>query len=234
MGTAVPSRSDPVTRTPTLPPPLDVACQGGHPLELWVLVNGEIVQCLGNFLSTGDDGRPRVNSSLPETFYGKVRDGSAVRGFFTDAGGQVHTFLTSVRRWQAHDDRPRSAHVVLETPTAVAPCQRRRGLRQTATPLEVELSVTIRGERTAVTGRLVDVSPTGLGVRAVRSPSHWFAEGTAVTVRLTLEGQGEVELSAIIARVESHALHWFYGLRMANARQRQALDAMVQKLLAPA
>ena len=93
--------------------------------------------------------------------------------------------------------------------------------------------MSIRGERTAVTGRLVDVSPTGLGVRAVRSPSCWFAEGTAVTARMKTETAGVVELSAIVARVESHALHWFYGLRMANARQRQALDALVEKLLAP-
>jgi len=222
-----------LSSTPTLPPPLDIACHGGHPLELWVLVNGEIVQCLGNFLSAGDDGRPRITAALPSSFCGQVRNGSAVRGFFTDASGQVHTFLTSVRRWQAHDDLPRSGHVVLEAPTAVAPCQRRRGLRKPALPLAVELSVTIRGERTSVTGRLVNVSPTGLGVRAVRSPSCWFAEGTAVTARMQLEDVGPIELSAIVARVESHALHWFFGLRMANARQRQVLDALVDKLLAP-
>lgn len=224
-----------MTRLPTLPHPLDVACSKGHPLELWVLVNGEIVQCLGSFLSTDENGRPRVSATLPERFEGKVRGGSAVRGFFTDEGGQVHTFLTSVRWWRAHDDRPLAAHVVLEAPSAVAPCQRRRGLRQPALPLKVDLSVIIRGERSSVTGRLVDVSPTGLGVRAVRAPSCWFEVGTAVSARITIDAQqAPLDLSVLVARVESHALHWFYGLRVANARQRQSLEALIERLLAPA
>lgn len=221
-----------MTRAPTLPPPLDVACKSGHPLELWVLVNGEIVQCLGNFMSADDDGRPRVSAVTPDHFEGQVRAGAAVRGFFTDAGGQVHTFLTSVRNWRTHDDRTRSAHVVLESPSAVAPCQRRRGLRRSSQPITVELSVLIRGERTSVMGRLVDVSPTGLGVRTVRSPACWFGENTALAVRLRMAAGEELELAAVVARVQAHALHWFYGLRMANARQRQALEAVVERLLA--
>lgn len=224
-----------MARTPTLPPPLDTACNRGHPLELWVLVSGEIVQCLGSFLSSDENGRPRVSAELPDAFAGRVKNGSAVRGFFTDEGGQVHTFLTSVRRWREHDDRPRSAHVVLEPPSAVAPCQRRRGLRQTALPLAVELSVVIRGERHSVPGRLVDVSPTGLGVRAVRSASCWFASGTAVTARIQLRAeQDPIELQVVVARVESHALHWLFGLRVATARQRQTLEKLVDELLAPA
>ena len=145
--------------THVLPPPLDTACQHGHPLELWVLVNGEIIQCAGTFMRTDNFGRPQVSATLPDDFSGAVRNGAAVRGFFTDDSGQVHTFLTSINDWQAYSDRPTAARVVLEAPPAVAPCQRRRGLRQPTKPIPVNLMVNIRGEAESATGRIVDVSP---------------------------------------------------------------------------
>lgn len=218
----------------TLPPPLDVASSCGHPLELWVLVNGEIVQCIGGFLASDHEGRPRITASLPEEFVGAVKSGAAARGFFTDDRGQVHTFLTSVRRWECFADRPRSAQVTLEMPSTVSPCQRRRGLRRAALPLPVELSVVIRGEREKVTGRLVDVSPTGLGVRVVRAPSNWFSEGTSLTARIdAVDGGSELELQVLLSRVERQALHYLFGLRVATARQRKLLEASMDRLRSP-
>lgn len=218
--------------THVLPPPLDVACHQGHPLELWVLVNGEIVQCTGSFMRTDKPGRPLVNATLPEDFAGIVRNGAAVRGFFTDEGGQVHTFLTSIHEWQAYSDRPSAAKVVLEAPTAVAPCQRRRGLRQATKPIPVALLVTIRGESESVTGRLVDVSPTGLAVRVVRAARNWFAEGTLLDLEVNLAGRPDpVSLAVTVSRVEREALHYLYGVRVNNAAERRALQDILQELL---
>jgi len=218
--------------THVLPPPLDVACHQGHPLELWVLVNGEIVQCAGSFMRTDKPGRPLVNATLPEDFVGVVRNGAAVRGFFTDEGGQVHTFLTSIHEWQAYSDRPSAAKVVLEAPTAVAPCQRRRGMRQAAKPVPVSLLVTIRGEAEAVAGRLVDVSPTGMAVRVVRAARNWFAEGTLLDLEVKLGDRPDpVSLAVTVSRVEREALHYLYGLRVNNAAERRALQDILQELL---
>ena len=218
--------------THVLPPPLDAAATEGHTLELWILVNGSIVQATGTFMKSDGEGRPRVSADLPDDFVGVVRHGSAVRGFFTDPRGQVHTFLTSIREWQPFRDRASSAQVVLETPTAVAPCQRRRGLRQPALPLAVELSVSIRGERSAVDGRLVDASPTGIAVRVVRSARNWFAEGTVIEARVHLQNHDDpVRLAVTVARVERQALHFLYGLRVNNALERRALGDMLEQLL---
>lgn len=218
--------------SPVLPPPLDAAATEGHTLELWILVNGSIVQASGTFMSSDHSGRPRVTADLPDDFVGVVRHGSAVRGFFTDPCGQVHTFLTSIREWQPFRDRSSSAQVVLESPTAVAPCQRRRGLRQPALPLAVELSVSIRGERCSVDGRLVDASPTGLAVRVVRSARNWFAEGTVIEARVHLDGHPDpVRLAVTVARVERQALHFLFGLRVNNALERRALGDILEQLL---
>lgn len=215
-----------------LPPPLDAAANEGHTLELWILVNGSIVQSTGVFMSSDEAGRPRVTADLPDDFVGVVRHGSAVRGFFTDPAGQVHTFLTSIREWHPFQDRPSSAKVVLESPTAVAPCQRRRGMRQPTLPLSVELSVSIRGERTAVDGRLVDASPTGIGVRVVRSARNWFAEGTVIEATVHMSDKPEpVSLAVTVARVERQALHFLYGLRINNALERRALGDILKQLL---
>lgn len=220
--------------TNVLPPPLDVAACNGHPLELWVLVNGEIIQCKANFLSPGDDARPTVSASLPEDFVGIVRNGAAVRGFFTDGQGQVHTFLTSIREWRSYRDRPSSAKVVLETPTAVAPCQRRRGHRRPARPLAVSLTITIRGETELVEGRLVDVSPTGMAVRTVRAARNWFAEGTQLDIEVPLHGKSDpARLGVTVARVEREALHYLYGLRVNNAAERRSLQEILEELLDP-
>ncbi|MDG2148310.1 MAG: PilZ domain-containing protein [Planctomycetota bacterium] len=217
--------------THVLPPPLDAACSHGHPLELWILVNGEIVQCAGSFMRTDNFGRPQVSATLPEDFTGSVRNGAAVRGFFTDDSGQVHTFLTSINDWQAYSDRPSAAKVVLETPTAVAPCQRRRGLRQPTKPIPVSLMVNIRGESEAATGRIVDVSPTGFAVRVVRAARNWFAEGTLLSVELDV-GDGELtSLAVTVARVEREALHYLYGLRVNNSAERRALQDILDELL---
>ena len=217
-----------------LPPPLDTASNQGHSLELWILVNGSIIQATGTFLTSDLEGRPRVSADLPDDFVGVVRNGSAVRGFFTDHHGQVHTFLTSIRSWQAFQDRPSSAQVVLEPPTAVAPCQRRRGVREPTQNLSVELGVTIRGERTVVEGQLVDASPTGLGVRVVRSARNWFAEGTVIEARIGLPTQPDpVSLRVTVARVEKQALNFLYGLRVNNALERKALGDILEHLLAP-
>jgi hypothetical protein len=218
--------------THVLPPPLDTACHHGHPLELWVLVNGEIVQCTGTFMRTDSFGRPQVSATLPDDFVGIVRNGAAVRGFFTDEGGQVHTFLTSINDWQAYSDRPSAAKVILEAPTAVAPCQRRRGLRQPTKPVPVSLLVNIRGESEAASGRIVDVSPTGLAVRVVRAARNWFSEGTVLSVEVDM-GKGEpATLAVTVARVEREALHYLYGLRVNNAAERRALQDILDELLA--
>ncbi len=218
--------------THVLPPPLDTACHHGHPLELWVLVNGEIVQCTGTFMRTDSHGRPQVSSTLPDDFVGIVRNGAAVRGFFTDDSGQVHTFLTSIHDWLAYSDRPSAAKVVLEAPTAVAPCQRRRGMRQATKPVRVNLMVNIRGESESASGRIVDVSPTGFAVRVVRAARNWFAEGTLLSVEVEL-GKGEpVTLAVTVARVEREALHYLYGLRVNNAAERRALQDIIDDLLA--
>ncbi len=218
--------------THVLPPPLDLACHHGHPLELWVLVNGEIVQCAGSFMRTDSSGRPQVSATLPDDFVGIVRNGAAVRGFFTDDGGQVHTFLTSIHDWQAYSDRPSAAKVVLEAPTAVAPCQRRRGMRQPTKPVPVNLMVSIRGESESAQGRIVDVSPTGFAVRVVRAARNWFAEGTLLNVEVDL-GRGEPPTLAVtVARVQREALHYLYGLRVNNAAERRALQDILDELLA--
>lgn len=218
--------------TNVLPPPLDVACNQGHPLELWILVNGEIVQCGGSFMKPDAAGRPQVSAHLPEEFTGVVRNGSAVRGFFTDVGGQVHTFLTSIHAWRPYKDHRTSARAALETPSAVAPCQRRRGHRRQARPLDVSLAVKIRGEPQAFAGRLVDVSPTGMAVRVVRCAQNWHPVGTlcdlAVTVR---ENEAPTILAVTVARVASEALHYLYGLRVNNAAERRALHDILDEML---
>ena len=183
-------------------------------------------------MRTDNFGRPRVSATLPEDFSGNGRNGAAVRGFFTDDSGQVHTFLTSINDWQAYSDRPSAARVILETPTAVAPCQRRRGLRQPTKPIPVNLMVNIRGESEAATGRIVDVSPTGFAVRVVRAARNWFAEGTLLSVELDL-GDGELtSLAVTVARVEREALHYLYGLRVNNSAERRALQDILDELLA--
>jgi hypothetical protein len=215
-----------------LPPPLDIACHHGHPLELWVLVNGEIVQCSGTFMRTDDGGRPQVTATLPEDFVGIVRNGAAVRGFFTNDGGQVHTFLTSIHDWRSYRDRPSAAKVVLESPSAVAPCQRRRGLRQPTKPIYVSLMVTIRGKSEGVEGRLVDVSPTGFAVRVVRAARNWYAEGTLLEVEVKLASQPEpATLAVTVSRVQRESLHYLYGLRVNNAAERRALQDILDELL---
>lgn len=220
--------------TNVLPPPLDVAASNGHPLELWVLVNGEIVQCKGTFLAPHDSARPCVSASLPDDFVGIVRNGAAVRGFFTDNQGQVHTFLTSIHEWRSYRDRPSAAKVVLETPTAVAPCQRRRGHRRPTRALSVSLAITIRGETDLVEGRLIDASPTGLAVRTVRAARNWFAEGTHLDVEVELRGRNEpVSFAVTVSRVEREALHYLYGLRVNNAAERRALGEVLEELLDP-
>ena len=155
--------------TNTLPPPLSSACESSHPVELWILVNGEIVQCAGTFLPADEKGRPQLTAALPEGFVGVMRTGAAVRGFFTDLDGSVHTFLSSIHDWAPFRDRPSAARVVLEVPSLVAPCQRRRGDRKHLNSPVVRLAVTIRGQREVVPGRLVDASHSGLGVRTIRS-----------------------------------------------------------------
>src|SRR5262245_8611671 len=195
--------------THVLPPPLASACAGGHPLELWILVSGEIVQCSGTFLPADPRGRPQLTATLPEGFVGVMRTGAAVRGFFTDPDGTVHTFLTSIADWTPFRDRPSSARVLLEAPSLVAPCQRRRGDRVSARDMVVRLSVTIRGERETVRGKLVDISPSGLSARVVRNNANWFAEGTRLEVEVDIPDRPEpVTLSATVARVGRQALHY--------------------------
>lgn len=219
--------------TNVLPPPLDVACNHGHPLELWILVNGEIVQCGGSFMKPDETGRPQVSAHLPEEFTGVVRGGAAVRGFFTDVGGQVHTFLTSIHAWRPYKDHRTSARAVLETPSAVAPCQRRRGHRQAARPLDVTIAVKIRGDAEEVGGRLVDVSPTGLGVRVVRSARNWHPIGTLCDVSIKLKTRDEpVTLAVTLARATPEALHYLYGMRVNNAAERRTLHEVLDELLA--
>jgi hypothetical protein len=219
--------------TRTLPPPLATACAHNHPLELWILVNGEIVQCPGQLMPVDEQGRLQLSAALPDGFVGVMRSGSAVRGFFTDPAGAVHTFLTSVRDWIPYQDRPTSAKVLLETPSLVAPCQRRRGERRPVRDLTVRLAVTIRGEREAVEGRLVDISPSGLGVRVVRTGRNWFSEGTRLEVEVELPNRSEpIRFPATISRVENQALHYLHGLRVDGGGQgRRALTEVIESLL---
>src|SRR6185369_4314917 len=108
--------------------------------------------------------------------------------------------LTSIHDWAPYKDRPSAARVLLEAPSRFAPCQRRRGERRSARDFVVRMSVTIRGERQTARGRLVDISPSGLGVRVVRNNSGWFAEGTRLEVEVDLPGHPEpVRLSATVA-----------------------------------
>ena len=217
----------------TLPQPLAQACAGNHPLELWILVNGEIVQCAGLFLPADERGRLQVSASLPDGFVGVMRSGAAVRGFFTDPAGVVHTFLTSIHDWLPYKDRPSAAQVLLEAPSLVAPCQRRRGERHAAKELVVRLSVSIRGERASVSGRVVDISPSGLGVRVIRTGRNWFSEGTRVDVEVDLPGRSQpVTFPATIARVEEEALHYLHGLRVEGSSQgRRALQEVIESIL---
>lgn len=219
--------------THVLPPPLAAACAGGHPLELWILVNGEIVQCSGAFLPADERGRPQLSATLPDGFVGVMRTGAAVRGFFTDPEGAVHTFLTSIHDWAPYKDRPASARVVLEAPSLVAPCQRRRGDRRAARDLVARMAVTIRGERQVVRGRLVDVSPSGLAIRTVRNHQGWYAEGTRLEVEVDLPGQPEpVRLAATVARVARESLHWLHGLRIdGGTAGRKAVTEILDALL---
>jgi hypothetical protein len=219
--------------TRTLPPPLAQACAGSHPLELWILVNGEIVQCSGLFLPADERGRLTISAALPEGFVGVMRGGAAVRGFFTDPTGAVHTFLTSIQDWLPYKDRPTAAQVVLEAPSLVAPCQRRRGERHAAKDLTARLSVSIRGERASVSGRVVDISPSGLGVRVVRTGRNWFSEGTRVEVEIDVAGREQpVSFPATIARVEEEALHYLHGLRVDGSSQgRRALAEVIERVL---
>jgi len=219
--------------TRTLPVPLAQACAGNHPLELWILVNGEIVQCEGLFLPADERGRLQLTATLPDGFVGVMRSGAAVRGFFTDPAGAVHTFLTSIQDWIPYKDRPTAARVKLEAPSLVAPCQRRRGERHAAKELVARLSVSIRGERASVGGRVVDISPSGLGVRVIRTGRNWFSEGTHVEVEIDLPGRGQpVTFPATIARVEEEALHYLHGLRVEGSSQgRRALADVIEHVL---
>lgn len=219
--------------THVLPPPLAAACSGGHPVELWILVNGEIVQCSGSFLRTDERGRPQLSASLPDGFVGIMRTGAAVRGFFLDVQSAVHTFLTSIHDWSPYRDRPSAARVVLEAPSLVAPCERRRGERRRVNPLVSRLAVTIRGERLVVDGRLVDLSASGLGVRAVRTSRSWFAEGTRLEVEVDLPGRTDpVRLAATVARVGREAHNFLYGLRMdGGAAGRKSLAELQDALM---
>jgi len=215
-----------------LPPPLSSACSDGHPVELWVLVNGDVVPCTGMFMQTDVDGRPRLSASLPDSFIGVVRTGAAVRGFFADGDGAIHTFLTSIRDWEPYQDRPASARVVLEIPTTVAPCQRRRGRRRPAPGFVVRLGTTIRGETTTCIGKLVDASSNGVAVRLVRNAQNWFADGTQLDVEVDLpEREGPVRFTAIVARADSEALHYLYGLRVRqDSHGRRMLAAILERL----
>lgn len=183
-------------------------------------------------MRTDNFGRPQVSATLPDDFAGAVRNGAAVRGFFTDDSGQVHTFLTSINDWQAYSDRPTAAKVILEAPTAVAPCQRRRGLRQLTKPIPVSLMVNIRGKAESATARIVDVSPTGFAVRVVRAARNWFSEGTLLSVELDMGDDELTSLAVTVARVEREALHYLYGLRVNNSAERRALQDILDELLA--
>ena len=218
---------------PVLPAPLASACADGHPVELWVLVEGEIVKCPGMFMQPGSHGRPQMTASLPAGFVGVIRNGSAVRGFFADNDGAIHTFLTSVHRWLPYQDNPRSARIMLEAPVIVAPCQRRRSRRRGSEAFKVALSVTIRGHRESVQGRMVDASANGVAVRLVRTAGNWFGEGTRVNVEIELPDCSDpVILPGIITRVQTEALHYRYGIRAQDAREgrrimRDVLDQLI-------
>jgi hypothetical protein len=162
-----------------------------------------------------------------------IRSGSAVRGFFADNTGAIHTFLTSVHRWVPYDDNPRSARILLDAPVIVAPCQRRRSRRQAAGGLTARLAVTIRGRRETVSGRLVDASSHGVGLRLVRTASNWFAKGTHVEVEVDLPDEPEpVVLECVVARVATEALHYLYGLRLKDAQAgRAGLRHVLDRLL---
>ena len=99
--------------------------------------------------------------------------------------------------------------------------------------MEVTLAVTIRGQTESVTGRLVDVSPAGLGVRVVRAQRNWFNVGTLLDLDVTLRDRSTpVQLAVTLARVEEQALHWLYGLRVNNAAERRVLHEILDELLA--
>ena len=219
--------------THVLPPPLATACSSGHPVELWILVNGEIVQCSGAFLRTDERGRPQLSATLPDGFVGIMRTGAAVRGFFLDAESAVHTFLTSIHDWSPYRDRPSAARVVLEAPSLVAPCERRRGERRRVTPLSARLSVQIRGEHLVVKGKLVDLSASGLGVRSVRTSLSWFAEGTRLQVEVDLPGRpAPAVLAATVARIGREAHNFLYGLRVdGGAVGRKTLTEILDALV---
>jgi hypothetical protein len=161
-----------------------------------------------------------------------MRQGAAVRGFFTDDEGAVHTFLTSIHDWVPYKDRPTAARVLLETPSLVAPCQRRRGERLFGRDCVVRLAVTIRGERSVVRGKLIDISPSGLGVRSVRTHANWFAEGTRLEVEVDVPGRSEpVRLNATVSRLAREALHHRLGLRVdGGAQGRRALSEILDRL----
>jgi hypothetical protein len=216
-----------------LPPPLSSACAENHPLELWILVNGEIVQCTGVFLPTDEQGHLQVSANLPEGFVGVMRTGAAVRGFFTDPDGAVHTFLTSIHEWVPYKDRPSAAQALLEAPSLVAPCQRRRGDRVAVRDIPVRLSVTIRGRRESVIGRLVDISPSGLAVRVVRTGRNWFPVGARLDVDVQLPDRAEpVRLTASVARVSDEALHFLLGMRVEGGGQgRRSLSEILDRLI---
>ncbi len=214
-------------------PPLASACSASHPVELWILVNGEIVQAAGSFLPVDERGRIQLTATLPDGFVGILRTGAAVRGFFTDPAGAVHTFLTSIHDWRPFKDRPEAARVLLESPSLVAPCQRRRGARQLVHGSAVRLSVTIRGDKDTVTGRLVDVSPSGLAVRVVKAQRNWFSEGTRLEVEVDLPHRMEpVRFHATLARVEREALHFLHGLRVdGGSAGRHALSEILSHVV---
>jgi hypothetical protein len=123
--------------------------------------------------------------------------------------------------------------VLLEAPSLVAPCQRRRGDRVSARDMVVRLSVTIRGERETVRGKLVDVSPSGLSARVVRTNANWFAEGTRLDVEVDIPDRTEpVALTAIVSRVSRQALHYLLGLRIDNGSAgRRALSDILERLV---
>ena len=209
------------------------ACQDAHPVELWVLINGDVIACSGLFMQTDEEGNPQATANLPDSFVGVVRTGAAVRGFFADDDGEIHTFLTSIKDWAPFVDRPSSARVILDVPTTVAPCQRRRGKRHGVPSFPVQLGTSIRGEKQTIPGKLVNASSNGIAVRMVRNTQSWFGEGTPLDIEVNLPNEeGCLPFTGIVSRVTREALHYLYGLRVRqDAQGRHMLGQILDQLV---